>query len=467
MKLHIHNKRSFLPWVAMILFFASCKKFVDIDPPPTKIETSNIFLSDQSATSAVIGLYSNMLRQSLIFCNGGTTVYAGLSADEIVNTSASAVPDALRTNTLTPNTGTLPASLWNAPYNLIYHANAVLEGLSNSTSLTDSVKKQLMGEMLVARAFFYFYLLNLYGDVPYPTTTNYEVNAVMPRTQKTIIYHQMTADLIKAKDLLKTIYPPSNRVRPNKWTATALLARVYLYTGDWVNAEAQANAIIASGIYSLSALSSVFTSITSNETIWQLIKDNSNTAEGGTFIPSTTTSRPTYVLTPSLYNAFQAGDQRKTAWVGTNVVLTPAPSTTYYYPAKYKEKQATTPVKEYYIVFRLAEQYLIRAEARAQQGNLTGANSAASDINSIRSRAGLGTTPATTQAQILAAIEQERRVELFAEWGHRWFDLIRTARAGAVLDPIKYPKWESTDVLYPIWQNEMNLNPYLVQNPGY
>lgn len=116
------------------------------------------------------------------------------------------------------------------------------------------------------------------------------------------------------------------------------------------------------------------------------------------------------------------------------------------------------------MVFRLAEQYLIRAEARAQQGDATGAKA---DINAIRNRAGLPDTDADGQASILAAIEHERRIEFFTEWGHRWFDLKRTGRADAVLSPIK-PNWQSTDVLFPIPLQEIENNPNLLpQNAGY
>ena len=120
------------------------------------------------------------------------------------------------------------------------------------------------------------------------------------------------------------------------------------------------------------------------------------------------------------------------------------------------------------MVFRLGEQYLIRAEARAQQNNLAGA---ISDIDMIRSRAGLplinDTEPGINKDNLLLAIEHERQIELFSEWGHRWLDLKRTGRAGAVLGPIK-ADWSSDDELYPIPQSERDKNPFLgEQNPGY
>jgi hypothetical protein len=106
-----------------------------------------------------------------------------------------------------------------------------------------------------------------------------------------------------------------------------------------------------------------------------------------------------------------------------------------YFPTKYKNDQIS-PITEYSMVMRLAEQYLIRAEARAEQSNITGANSATSDVNAIRARAGIAGTTATTQNDMLQAIADERLRELFTEWGHRWLDLKRTGRALTVLSAL-------------------------------
>jgi hypothetical protein len=116
------------------------------------------------------------------------------------------------------------------------------------------------------------------------------------------------------------------------------------------------------------------------------------------------------------------------------------------------------------MVLRLAEQYLIRAEARAEQNELTGA---ASDLNIIRMRAGLNPTTATSQADILTAIQHERRVELFTEWGHRWFDLRRWGTAVPLLSSEKPNSVTEDDLLYPVPQSEISVNSNLTQNPGY
>ena len=125
-----------------------------------------------------------------------------------------------------------------------------------------------------------------------------------------------------------------------------------------------------------------------------------------------------------------------------------------------------TAGNEYNVLLRLAEQYLIRAEARAQRDKITGSGSAAEDLNVVRSRAGLLGTTATTKTAMLLAIENERAHELFSELGHRWFDLKRTGRADAVLGPQK-ATWTSTAVLFPIPASQILYNNKLNQNLGY
>jgi hypothetical protein len=161
-------------------------------------------------------------------------------------------------------------------------------------------------------------------------------------------------------------------------------------------------------------------------------------------------------------------DLRLSNWIGHVT----ADNITYYYPNKYKISVGPFAVTEYEIVFRLAEQYLIRAEARAQQNKLTGVNSASSDLNMILSRAGLPVTTATSQTGLLNAILLERQKELFTEWGHRWLDLKRAGKIDAVMSvvcPLKGGTWSPYKSLYPILQSEIDKNPGMTgqQNPGY
>lgn len=437
----------------------SCKKFVQVAPPNTEIAAADVFADDKAATSAALAVYAEMSLSYFDITSGGMTVYPALSADELVCTLTNPEILSFQNNAVIANGQSISGHMWVPAYRDIYYANAVLEGVTNSKTITESTLNQLTGEMLVVRALSYFCLVNLFGDVPLELSTDYRANSVMPRTPVHDVYVQLATDLLKAEDLLSTDYPTPMRARVNKWAAAALLARIYLYQKDWADAEAQSSAVINSSKYSLEPdLDNVF-SKSSNETIWQLSSDFSNTAEAQEFVPYDPGDVPSYALTPFLLSAFEPGDQRLSKWADSNVV----DNNVYYYPYKYKDNNYD-PVTEFYVVFRLAEQYLIRAEARAQQGNI---EEAVSDINVIRSRAGLENISAADKDGALTAVAHERQVELFCEWGHRWCDLKRTGMADAVLGTRKAPNWQPTDAVYPLPAVELANNPYLVQNHGY
>ena len=183
-----------------------------------------------------------------------------------------------------------------------------------------------------------------------------------------------------------------------------------------------------------------------------------NTNEGYYFVLNGVPSNAT--ISQDLLNAFENGDNRKSNWVTTLTIG----SNTYYAPFKYKIKNGAAPLSEYYMVLRLAEVYLIRSEARAHADNLTGA---IEDLNAIRLRAGLQPYSGSQDRDaILDAIDKERRIELFAEWGHRWLDLKREGKASPELTLIK-PGFNPTDTLYPIPLLQLQNDPYMHQNPGY
>lgn len=449
----------FLYPVIAVLLFTSCKKFLELEAPTTQVISSEVFSSDRAAESAAAGVYSEMTLANFSALNGGVTIYAGLCSDDLYNTTSNSDLDVFVTNNIPPTNSPGLGRLWNQSYRVIYHCNSVLEGLAKSISLTDSIRKRLRGEMLVTRALHFFYISSLFGDVPLTLTTDYRTNSIMARTTLPTIQLQLINDLEEARQLLGINYYGINKARPNKWSATALLSRIYLYKGEWSKAEMLASEIIQSGQYNLPTnLNQVFLP-GSSETIWQLTRDYSNTAEGAAFVPASTTVRPTYALTENLIQTFELNDNRKGNWINKNVVG----GITYNYPNKYKIRVAS-PISEYYVVLRLAELYLIRAEARAEQNNLIEAQQ---DINVIRQRSGLPAITFNDKPSILAAVAKERRVEFFAEWGHRWFDLIRTDKADQILGSFKFPHWQATDKLYPIPQSEIDNNPFLVQNPGY
>lgn len=465
----------------LIIANAGCRKLVQIPEPINSITTSETFNSIQKATSAVTAIYFEMSYGNPInYASGGTTINAGLSADEL---SVYGGISLFQNNTLLLSTNdALSQTFWNPAYYHIYMVNAAIEGLTASTTLSSSDKNQLIGECKFLRAFCHFYLTNLFGDIPLVTSSSFHTNSILPRASSKQVYRQIIADLKDAQALLPSDYSVSGgeRIRANKWAATALLARAYLYTGYYDSAEIEATSIInQSMLFSLTDLNNTFLK-NNTEAILQLQTVTSiiyATQEGYQFIPayltrdfdSATVSQywqyfiPPFYLTTQLINAFEPGDLRMSNWVDSTGALN---GTNYYYPFKYKVRTGTSTadITEYYTLLRLAEQYLIRAEARAEQNNISGA---LSDLNVIRSRAGLGNTSANDKASLLTAILHERQVEFFAELGHRWFDLKRTGQADAVLSPIKGGYWQTTDQLWPIPQAEITNDPNLTQNPGY
>ncbi|TAJ47420.1 MAG: RagB/SusD family nutrient uptake outer membrane protein [Chitinophagaceae bacterium] len=445
--------------IVLCLTFSSCKKFIEVPIPVNQQATVTVFSDEATATSAVNGLYSSMMIQNFGILNSGITLYPALSADELINTNPNATISSFTENTLNSENTIIEFDLWKRSFNYIYQTNAILKGLSNSNSLSMAVKNQLMGEAKFVRALCYFYLINIFGDVPYIVTTDYQENSVAARVPKATIYNSIQTELQEASNLLGNDYPSTGKVRPNKWAAISLLARVYLYRENWAAAEQTASLVINSGIYSLSGLNNVFVA-NSTEVIWQLMPVLTflNTADGLTFIPFSATVRPAYGLTAQLMNSFETGDQRLSSWTKSNIVS----GVVYYYPFKYKVRSGSA-VTEYNTLFRLPELYLIRAEARTMQNKIAEAKT---DLNVIRTRAGLSNSSAGSQVSMVTAIEHERQIEFFAECGHRWFDLKRTGRADAVLGSIK-TSWQATDALYPIPLTDIQTNPSLTQNPGY
>lgn len=446
----------------LVLIFCSCKKFLQVDAPPNQVSTDKVFQTDAMATAALYGIYSEMMNNSTQFSASGITIYSGLCADELTTFSPGSF-DPFTNNAIIESAHPLiEVNFWNAAYKYIYAANLSHEKLLASTSLSPVTKAQLTGEAKFIRSFCYFHLLQLFGDVPLALSSDYLINESLPRTSKDQVYQQLVTDLSEASTLLPSNYNGNERVRPTRWAALALLSRIYLYTGNWVHAEATATQVIQSGLHTLSASPGQVFLKNSTEAIWQLPPSYLfvNTWEGNLFLPASVSSTPNFILRPELINSFEPGDSRFTNWVGSRTFQ----SQLVYHPTKYKVRGNNAPVTEYYMVLRLAEQYLVRAEARLQQNKLT---DCAADLNMIRARAALSPTSANTTSALLYAIEQERKIELMMEWGQRWYDLKRTNRATSVLGPVKGGNWQATDMLWPIPIKQLQANPFLVQNPGY
>lgn len=471
----LYNGLFYIPLLTALLL-CGCRKLIQVTPPITQLVSANVYDNNASASAVLTGIYDNMSGGGMATGQSSINLEVGLLSDELVNyfTGSPVLPQ-FYSNALT---STPNAYFWPEIYKELYVANSALDNLPPSTGVTVEEKNQLIGEAEFMRAFLNFYAVALYGDVPLVTTTNYKLNNTINRSPAAEVYQQIIADLKDAESLLPANYltptgsVTGERVRPNKGAAAALLARAYLYNKDWPDAESQADSVIANTAeYGLvKNPDSVFLK-NSTEAIWQLqpVQPGYNTFEGYYFVLTATApgvnSYNPVAMSSFLVNAFDSGDLRRTDWVGEVTIG----GQKYYYPYKYKVNTVNTsnPVTEYAMVLRLAEVYLIRAEARAEQNNIGGAQA---DLNAIRNRAGLGSTTAATTGDLLTAVLHERQVELFTEWGHRWFDLIRMGQADAVMSvvtPQKQGTWSDNKELLPIPASEILINPNLTQNPGY
>ena len=480
--------------LAGLVAFTSCDKLVSIDDPIDSITTSQVFRDDVQAKAAMAGVYSKLANgtygsasATADFSVGLSTILGGASADELTVWSAGVENQLLQfsTNKIL-NQNELSPGLWSSAYTNIYNANGVIEGIAASTSasLSQSVRKKYTAEAKFIRAFCYFYLVNFFGDLPLVLTVDFNETRNYSRTPVADVYKQIIKDLKEAQADLPPVNtgPADTRIYADKWAATALLARVYLYTRDYENAFKEAGAVIANAaqFYLESDLNKVFLK-ESKEAIWQLENFTSSnkgnsTAEGAYMIPlpidqdAPPHSMIYHHITEELVQAFAPTDKRLLHWVGASPVNnTGSPR---YFAFKYKigyhNRIVGGEASEYYTPLRLAEQFLIRAEAAAN--GAAALTDAIDDLNAIRFRAGLDDLPDNlSQQDVLAAIEKERRLELFLEWGHRWFDLKRTGKASALLSqmPAKQPWAGDYQLLYPIPINEIINNRNLAPNPGY
>jgi hypothetical protein len=347
--------------------------------------------------------------------------------------------------------------------------------------LGEKLRKELTAEAKFIRAFSYFYLVNTYGDVPLVLTINLAKNTNIERTPTSKVYEQIISDLKDAASALPADYASGNgeRIRANKWAAKALLARVYLYTGDYGNAVLEATDVIGqTSLYQLELidLNKVFLK-NSSETIWQL-QQSTQVDFSGNAVPEAIYLMPSPLhtgvssdLSANLLRAFDQGDLRKAAWIDSTDFVSGNNMARARFIHKYKtglhNKLVNAEASEYYMVLRLAEMYLVRGEARILNGPIS---TGIEDINVLRRRAGVD--PLSTslgKEEALAAVAKERQAELFGEWGHRWFDLKRTGKAEAVLSaiPAKQPWRGNYQLLYPIPKDELERNHFLKQNPNY
>ncbi len=438
----------YILFIAVALSTASCKKYLD-EKPNNQISAEDAIVDVGTARAAIIGAYDGVQNYYAV----NYTTLGIMPADNVIFNGTLNQYLQLDQNAI-PADNVITVAAFQGIYKTVNAVNNIITRLPAVTDplLTSAEKNQILGEAYFIRALCYFDLGRGWGGVQLELKPTTDISVIKGIKRSTLdqTYDQVLADLIQAEQLL----PENNsiRSRAQKSTARALRARLHLYRQQWADAENYATQVINNGAYVLVKPYKTFftTPFQTTESVLELAYNiNDKNSYWNLWYPSSFggqyTLKPSDALVAKLNNP-AIGGSRNTLIAGTGSNV---------YGVLYNSTSLS--VDPSYLI-RIAELYLIRAEARAQQNNLAGA---AADLNVIRARADLPATTATTQADLLQAIEDENSVE-FAFEPHRWFDLVRTKRAGTVLGLTNTNYW-----LFPIPLSDVLSDPDVTQNPGY
>nr|WP_199082457.1 RagB/SusD family nutrient uptake outer membrane protein [Pedobacter sp. ASV19] len=434
--------------LTFVLLSVSCKKYLE-EVPDYALPTASSITDASTARAAIIGTYDRVQN----YYSSSYPTLGTITADNVIFNGTLSEYLQLDQNAI-PTDNVITVAAYQNIYKTINSANSVIAYVPqvNDPLLTVTEKNKILGEAYFIRALAYFDLGRGWGGVQLQLKPTADLSVLKGIKRSTLdqTYDQVLADLTQAEQLLPE--DATTRNRAQKSTARALRARLHLYRKQWADAEAYATQVISNTKYKLvNPYKTFFTapfqstesvlelaySVNDRNTYWNLWYPSSF---GGQF-----TLKPSDALVAKLNNP---------AVGGTRSALIAGSGTTVYGVLYNTAGTSTDPS---YLI-RIAELYLIRAEARAQQNKLT---DAASDLNTIRARAGVAATTADTQAALLLAIEDENSIE-FAFEAHRWFDLVRTERAGAVLGLTNRNYW-----LFPIPYSDIQSDPDVTQNAGY
>jgi tetratricopeptide (TPR) repeat protein len=433
---------------AFIFSLGSCGNFLEVEPRAS-ISDQQTIIDKVSSETAIRGAYDSfrgyysISLQSIGYLSGDNIQWTG---------SQSQVQEFINHNVNAENSTI--SGVWNGIYTTLNRINHVIEKVPavSDPLLTDALRNQIIGEAYFLRALAYFDLARIWGGAPIITkpTLSPQDNRGIARATQAEVYAQVIADLELAEPLLPAT---TDRYRATRKTVWALKARFYLYQKNYEKAEEYADKVIADASYKLVKPYNAFFANDArgtDESVFELFYNiNETNSHRGQWQPQQNGGTRQWAPNDAfvaLVNDPAIGGARNTLIAKDNQ--------NRWYGNLYYRSPATDPT----FVIRIAELYLIRAEARAHRDNTTGA---LLDLNAVRERADLAKSTATTKAEIILAIENERRIE-FALEPHRWFDLVRTGRAAAVLDVS-----DPNKLILPIPAEQLLTDKALKQNPGY
>jgi len=470
----------------MTLIFTSCEADLDVDPND-KISETDLLNNPAKATQLVNGVYNKLLDYDMnSFSWIGITSITSDDADK-GSTAGDSGADKNKLDNLDFAASDVSFNgVWKARYAGIGRANTALFYL-DKLSLDPGLKNRLIGELKFLRAMWYFDLVRCYGGVPIVVSSDVDIsdtetilNTAYTRKSKQETYAQIEADLLDAieKLPLKSQYAPIDMGRATKGAAQALLAKAYLYQEKWQQSFDMSGEVIGSGQYALLAdYAQVWREAGENgtESIFEIQAVAGNGITDYSYVqePRGTPDLGWGFNTPSLSltNSYESGDLRKAA----TIMFIPstlwdgffAPSTLNN--PRYNYKAYHSRIAESFIdrsqsgknlrVLKYSDILLIRAEAGFHIGNVE----TLSRVNEIRDRAGL--QPALTVT--LQSIWNERRWEMAMEHD-RWFDIVRTGQAQAVMAANGKSFIVGVHEVFPIPQEQITASGgRLIQNNGY
>ena len=469
--------------LAAALLVSSCEGFLDKDPIGT-LDAGSFFQTEADAIQALNAAY-----KPLTFSNSNNNFYWAfgvLAGDEAIAGGDGSRSGMVEIDALihTPRTEEIN-SFWKLQYSGITQSNLVLDKIQE-ISINPDAQNKIIGEALFLRSYYYFLLTQVFGDVPLFITLVSPDKLKTPRTPRLEIYNQILADCDLASARLPDRQSAPDAGRVTKGAALALAAKVSLYLKNWDKTLEYAAKIKALNVYALvQNYEDNFKENTQNnsESVWEIQHSNLELGVGNSLNQWWTSKKITggygfAEVTESLFNAFETDDPRRRITIAMNnedyfgVVYKNSFSSTRYSIRKYLQSDSTVTQKAdgdlNYGAIRYAEVLLWEAEALAELGRV---GEAGLPLESVRARArAQATNPSTALPRITAmdkqsmidAIRHERLVEMGFEM-HRYFDLIRWGIAASKIPEFKAGKHE----VFPIPQTEIDLNPKLIQNPGY
>ncbi|HZG24141.1 MAG TPA: RagB/SusD family nutrient uptake outer membrane protein [Chitinophagaceae bacterium] len=469
-------KKYFLPFVVASAVFCSCSKEFLEQQPISNVATTNFFRTQTDFQQALTGAYNGLLSTGVFteFYN-----FAEIPSDNVLKLGTGTDIQLQFSQFSVDATNPYLSRAWNDHYAVIQRLNTVLSRI-DAASFDATAKKRIVAEAKFLRALMYFNLVRIFGPVPLSTTevTTVSQAAQYERTPTNEVYAQIIKDLSESEvDLPKQV--PADYGRATRGAAKSLLGKVYLTQRNWQAAANKLKEVIDLNDYSLvPEYASLFQTSTENnsEVIFaaqyqaglfpnsfpQWFSPLGSSVFGGV-------GRGDFTVTAEMANSYEPNDKRKAASIDSMNTTTTG---LVRYTKKYAEGYNNSGTN--WIVLRYADVLLMYAEALNELGYVTN-GPAFTYYNLVRQRAGLPPRTSTTlpdQASFRVAVEQERRIELAYE-GHRWFDLVRTNRAVAVInskrDVLNIPQpITQTNLLFPVPQDQILLNPSrITQNPGY